>query len=160
LFYARSEAVEKDYLIRRLEIKDIVNGIVRKNAGRLIARRIKIEVSGSGEVYSDPKWLEFILQQLIDNSVKYGAKALAFEFAYHTLTVKDDGIGISQGDLPRIFEYGFTGENGRNTAKSTGMGLYLCKRLCDKLGIEITAASEGGTSIAISFPENPYVTFL
>jgi len=155
-------AQEKDEVIRKKdkEIKDLVNNIVKKNASHLISHRIKIEVFGSGVVHTDPKWLEFILQQLMDNSMKYGARTLIFEFTGHTLTVKDDGVGIPQSDLPRIFEYGFTGENGRKIAKSTGIGLYLCKKLCDKLGLEIIATSTEGTSIAITFPENPYVTFL
>ena len=83
-----------------------------------------------------------------------------FDYKEHTLTIKDDGIGIPQSDLPRIFEYGFTGENGRETAKSTGIGLYLCKKLCGKMGLEISAESADGVTFFISFPENPYVTFL
>ena len=160
LYYARSGAVEKDYLIREVEIKNVVNDVVKKNTARLIAHRVKIEIRASGRVHTAPKWLAFILQQLVDNSVKYGAKTLVFAYEGHTLTITDDGVGIPQSDLPRIFDYGFTGENGRRTSKSTGIGLYLCKKLCDKMGLEISAASEDGVAISLLFPENPYVTFL
>ncbi|GHU66415.1 sensor histidine kinase [Clostridia bacterium] len=159
LFYARSGSVEKDYIIRKTDIKNLISDVVRKNSGRLIARKIKPEIRAEGLVHTDPKWLGFILQQILDNAVKYSAKTIVYSFENNILTVTDDGIGIPPGDLPRVFERGFTGENGRKTAKSTGLGLYLCKKLCDKLGLEIAAASapNGGASISIAFPENPYL---
>ncbi|MDR3091142.1 MAG: sensor histidine kinase [Clostridiales bacterium] len=160
LFYARSESVERDYSIQELDIQSLVGGVVKRNAKYLIARKIKIEHRAEGRVYADPKWLEFILQQVLDNAVKYGARTIAYSFENNTLTLKDDGAGIPQKDLPRVFERGFTGENGRKTARSTGMGLYLCKRLCDKLGLGIAVRSEGGTEVSVTFPANPYVTFM
>jgi signal transduction histidine kinase len=76
------------------------------------------------------------------------------------LTIKDDGIGIPAQDLPRIFERGFTGENGRTDAKATGMGLYICKQLCEKMGLTISAFSQSGTEISIAFPQNPYISLI
>ncbi|MDR3072651.1 MAG: sensor histidine kinase [Clostridiales Family XIII bacterium] len=160
LFYARSESVERDYAIQTLDVHTFVGGVIKRNAKYLIARKIKIEHHAEGRVYADPKWLEFILQQILDNAVKYGAKTIVYSFENNTLMIKDDGVGIPQKDLPRVFERGFTGENGRKTARSTGMGLYLCKRLCEKLGLGIAVSSEGGTAVSITFPVNPYTTFM
>ncbi|MDR3148863.1 MAG: HAMP domain-containing histidine kinase [Oscillospiraceae bacterium] len=160
LFYARSGAVEKDYVIKNVELDKIIRSLIKENAKTLIARKIRIDIQADGAVSADPKWLTFILQQLLDNSVKYGANAIRFVFANGVLTVEDDGIGIPPADLPRVFERGFTGENGRGTAKSTGMGLYICKELCRKMGLEISARSDSGTAVSVTFPENPYVTFL
>ncbi|MDR2519566.1 MAG: sensor histidine kinase [Eubacteriaceae bacterium] len=160
LFYARSESVERDYAIQELEVQSLVGRVVKRNAKYLIAHKIDIEHRAKGRVYADPKWLEFILQQLLDNAVKYGAKTIAFSFENSTLTMSDDGVGIPKKDLQRVFERGFTGENGRKTAHSTGMGLYLCKRLCDKMGLGIAVRSEGGTEASVTFPANPYAVFM
>lgn len=160
LFYARAGSVEKDYIIKQISLKKLIGEVLKKNAPYLIANGIRVNLNTDGKVYADSKWLMFILQQLIDNSIKYGATTLSFAFAGNTLSVKDDGIGILARDLPRIFERGFTGENGRGSTKSTGMGLYLCKELCEKLGLTISAASISGTEFFITFPQNPYVTLL
>ena len=112
-------------------------------------------------VYSDEKWVRFILNQLIVNTVKYRSEQPVLHFSASRqqdqviLVVEDNGIGIPSADLPRIFEKGFTGENGRIVQQSTGIGLYLCKRLCEKLGIGITAdSSEHSTAISLSFHIN------
>ncbi|MDR0570475.1 MAG: sensor histidine kinase [Clostridiales Family XIII bacterium] len=159
LFYARSGAVEKDYILRETDLRKLVAGLIRGNARMLIARKIKVEPLAEGVVVTDSKWLTFILRQLLDNAVKYGAKTVTFTFADGVLTVSDDGVGIPAGDLPRVFERGFTGENGRTTSKSTGMGLYICKELCRKMGLGISARSENGTAVSITFPQNPYGDF-
>jgi signal transduction histidine kinase len=161
LFYARSGSVEKDYIIKEVDMKELIGGFVKNNAAYLIGNKIRVELNASGKAFADSKWLLFIMRQITDNSVKYGAKSIVYTYAGNILKINDDGVGIPEKDLKRIFERGFTGENGRNTAKSTGMGLYLCKTLCDKLGLEISASSYGaGTEITVKFPENSYVTFL
>ena len=116
-------------------------------------------------VYTDDKWVRFILNQIIGNAIKYRTEQPVLHFsAIKTndgivLSVSDNGIGIPQSDLPRIFEKGFTGRNGRIGKNSTGIGLYLCKRLCDKLGIGLTVHSENkGTAIMLSFQLNDFVT--
>ena len=118
-------------------------------------------VSGGHTVYSDEKWVRFILNQLIANAVKYRMEQPVLRISTHkrqdqvVLVVEDNGIGIAASDLPRIFEKGFTGQNGRMVQQSTGIGLYLCKRLCEKLGIGIMAeSSEHGTAISLSFHIN------
>lgn len=113
-------------------------------------------------VYADEKWLDFIIGQIIANSIKYKKEALTLWFFASEnqenmiLFIRDNGIGISEGDLGRVFEKGFTGENGRAFAKSTGIGLYLCKELCNKmyLGLEVQSSMGHGTTIKITFPKD------
>ncbi|MDR1773467.1 MAG: hypothetical protein LBR30_01145 [Clostridioides sp.] len=159
LFYARSDSIEKDYSIKKVTLEEIVNDAVKKNARHLIANKIGIHKDGLLDiVFTDKKWLEFILRQLIDNSVKYKSKNLYFTHKNNensiSLFIRDDGVGILEKDLHRVFDKGFTGENGRIFGKSTGMGLYLCKKLCLKLGLNVCIYStyNEGTTIEIVFP--------
>ena len=166
LYYARSEHTEKDYSVREINLSDVVHGAIADNKYLLRQNNVAVTVEDvEYSIYSDDKWLRFILDQLISNAVKYRADqpVLHFFAVKKTdsiiLSVEDNGIGIPQSDLPRIFEKGFTGQNGRTIHSSTGIGLYLCKRLCDKLGIGISASSEGkGTTISLSFRINDFVT--
>lgn len=166
LYYARSEHTEKDYSVREINLSDIVHGAIADNKYLLRQNNVAVTVEGvEYSIYSDDKWLRFILDQLISNAVKYRADQPVLHFFADKktdsiiLSVSDNGIGIPQGDLPRIFEKGFTGQNGRTIHSSTGIGLYLCGRLCDKLGIGISASSEGkGTTISLSFHINDFVT--
>ena len=164
LYYARSEVVERDYLIRRWDLKTLVTGAIKANARELIAAHVAPVCENLDfEVFTDEKWLEFILGQLIQNSIKYaredGAK-IVFSGALLDeglaserieLTVADNGCGVSAADLPRVFEKGFTGDNGRTTKRATGIGLYLVARLCSKMGIDVTAASEPGEGFTVTF---------
>lgn len=166
LYYARSEHTEKDYSVREISLSDVVHGAIADNKYLLRQNNVAVTVEDvEYSIYSDDKWLRFILDQLISNAVKYRTDqpVLHFFAVKKTdsviLSVSDNGIGIPQGDLPRIFEKGFTGQNGRTIHSSTGIGLYLCGRLCDKLGIGISASSEGkGTTISLSFHINDFVT--
>ena len=145
LFYARSNTVNKDYIIKKIKLEKIVNMALLKNKKEFIGRKVNVNIYDLDlEVATDSKWLVFILNQIISNSIKYKKQNenLSLEiFAKKqkenvTLYIKDNGIGISKNDISRIFEKGFTGENGRIIGKkSTGIGLYLCKKLCDKLRI-------------------------
>lgn len=165
LYYARSEHTEKDYSVREINLSDVVHGAIADNKYLLRQNNVAVTVEDMEySIYSDDKWLRFILDQLISNAVKYRADqpVLHFFAVKKTdsiiLSVEDNGIGIPQSDLPRIFEKGFTGHNGRTIHSSTGIGLYLCRRLCDKLGIGISASSEGkGTAISLSFRINDFV---
>lgn len=161
LFYARSGSVEKDYVLKLCTLRQLVSSAVRKHSVLLIESGVKIETEDLRfNVPADTKWLEFIISQVLLNSVKYRKDTPTVWFYGSqernsvTLTIEDNGIGIPQKDLSRVFEKGFTGENGRRGARSTGLGLYLCKRLCDKMGLGISVASvEGsGTAVSIVFP--------
>ena len=166
LYYARSEHTEKDYSVREINLSDVVHGAIADNKYLLRQNNVAVTVEDvEYSIYSDDKWLRFILDQLISNAVKYRADQPVLHFFTVKendriiLSVEDNGIGIPQSDLPRIFEKGFTGQNGRTIHSSTGIGLYLCRRLCDKLGIGISASSEGeGTIISLTFHINDFVT--
>ena len=147
LFYARSNTVEKDYYIKKSNLKEIVNESIKKNKSVLIQEKVEINMHDLDiNVNTDSKWIVFILSQVIQNSVKYRNKDNESNFEIYSkhikenviLYIKDNGIGIKKGEITRVFEKGFTGTNGRLSGKkSTGIGLYLCKKLCDKLGIAI-----------------------
>ncbi|SCL97038.1 sensor histidine kinase [Sporanaerobacter sp. PP17-6a] len=166
LYYARSENVEKDYLIKEVVLSDMVHAAIGENKQLLLQNHISVRVENCEyTVYTDEKWIGFILNQLIVNGVKYRSDhpLLIFESCSEQskvkLLIRDNGIGISASDLLRIFDKGFTGKNGRTGRNSTGIGLYLCKRLCDKLGIGISAHSKQGqgTTIELSFPKGDFV---
>jgi hypothetical protein len=168
LFYARSNTVEKDYYIRKVVLKEIVNESIKKNKSSLIQEKISINIHNLDiEVNTDNKWIVFILNQIIQNSIKYRKKEKSIIEIYANqgkenviLYVKDNGIGIRQGEITRVFEKGFTGTNGRlSNKKSTGIGLYLCKKLCNKLGIgiELNSVQNEGTEIRLVFPQSSYV---
>ncbi len=157
LYFARSSNVEKDYLIREVSLEEVVKKALQNNKHLLLEKKVQIDLSCEQSVFTDSKWIVFILDQCIVNSVKYGAGRIIFKSeakgSKTLLHITDNGVGIAREDLPRIFEKGFTGKNGHETEKSTGMGLYLCKKLCDKLDIGIEAESErsSGTTIRMVF---------
>ncbi|MGG0473515.1 sensor histidine kinase [Priestia aryabhattai] len=162
LFYARSSTLNQDYKIETFPLHSVVNEAVKSLSLTLIRANGQINMDQLNlKVTSDSKWIIFILKQLIDNSVKYRSPSLKISFIAAkieggtVLRISDNGIGINKADLGRIFKKGFTGTNGRNHAKSTGMGLYLCNNLCEKLGLSIKASSqkEKGTEIKIFFPD-------
>ena len=164
LYYARSENTQKDFAVREISLLDVIHGALADNKYLLMQEKVRLELpEKSACVYSDEKWLRFILDQLIVNAVKYARKApeeglqgsqqgpmrtesvirfLTEDMGeYVTLSIQDNGIGIDAADLPRVFEKGFTGQNGRKVQHSTGLGLYLCKKLCGKLVIRIEIES-------------------
>ena len=168
LFYARSNTVEKDYYIRKVILKEIINESIKKNKSSLIQEKISIDIHDLEiEVNTDNKWIVFILNQIIQNSIKYRKKENSVIEIYANqgkenviLYIKDNGIGIKQGEITRVFEKGFTGTNGRlSNKKSTGIGLYLCKKLCNKLGIgiELNSVQNEGTEVKLVFPKDSYI---
>ena len=163
LYYSRSDEVGKDYIIRKIELSQVVKNVIKKNQRDFISKRISLQLGDIDEIiYSDNKWIEFILNQIIGNAIKYSKgkddkiKIESKEISNSVvLTIEDEGVGIIERDLDRVFEKGFTGENGRKFGKSTGIGLYLCKKLCNKLGLGLEIQSEVnvGTKISIIFPK-------
>jgi len=168
LFYARSNTVEKDYLIGKSNLQEIVNASILKNKSILIGSHINLDLHDLDKnVYTDSKWVIFMINQIIQNAVKYmkieDKKIEIYakeEKEKVILYIKDNGIGIKKGEITRVFEKGFTGDNGRIIGKkSTGIGLYLCKKLCDKLqlGIELDSEKDVGTEVRIVFPKSSYM---
>lgn len=162
LYYSKSDNVAKDYIIRELNVKDVVNKVIKRNYRDFINKNIKVEIDEINDtVYSDLKWIEFILNQIIGNSIKYinskdrllKINSTRIENSV-VLTIQDNGVGIVNADINRVFEKGFTGTNGRIFGKGTGIGLYLCKKLCNKLGIGLVLESkvDFGTTVKIIFP--------
>ena len=162
LYYAKSNTVNTDYQVRPCDLAQLTKDAITRNASDLIRKNFSVEVSQAcGIVYTDSKWIAFILNQLIGNALKYCREeerklqiSSQMEKNCTVLSVWDNGIGIPVQDQAKVFEKGFTGENGRHFGKSTGIGLYLCKKLCGCLGIGITLESEvgKGTSVHLIFP--------
>ncbi len=172
LYYVRSENAEKDYLITENSLNDIVSNVVMRNKDDLLEKNIELTVSGVDKlILTDSKWLEFILNQILNNSIKYTdgkahacirVQARAEGTEKTILTIFDNGIGIPEDYLKRVFEKSFTGKNGRTGVKSTGMGLYIAKKLCDKLGHGLMIESEEReyTKVSLVFLRNPYFDVL
>ena len=163
LYFARSEETYKDYLVREIKLEDVVHQAILENRQLLMQNEVQIEVQASElTAYTDEKWIVFILNQLFQNAVKYKKDRLIIKIEIQqqedktVISVIDNGLGISKEDLPRIFEKGFTGQNGRKGKRATGMGLYLCKRLCERLQVGIDACSDGinGTTFRLIFYRN------
>ena len=158
LTYIRLDSISSDYVITKINLDEVVKDSVKKYATIFINKKIKLNyVSHETMVISDKKWLSFAFEQILGNSVKYTSTGgeITIETCENKLVIEDKGIGIKEEDLPRIFEKGFTGFNGRYEKKSSGLGLYLCKKTLDKLGhhIEISSKVGEGTRIEITFPK-------
>jgi signal transduction histidine kinase len=159
LFYSRSSNLENDCVIKETDIEAVVNGALRAASRYLIARKIRVGTSGLGfKALTDAKWLGFIIGQIIGNSAKYGCRRIDIcglrGEGGASLLIRDDGIGIPEKDIARVFDKGFTGENGRAYGPSTGIGLYLCRKMCVKLGLDISidSAPGGGATVELRFP--------
>lgn len=152
--YARLTSESTDFVIGEISADELVRGEIRKFSSQFIRKKLTLDFKESGKtIVSDKKWLGFVIGQVISNAVKYtnyGGVEIYFEEP-QTLCIKDTGIGVSPEDLPRIFEKGYTGLNGRIDEKASGIGLYLCDKICRKLGHKITAESDkNGTVIRIN----------
>lgn len=147
LSYFRLDTSASDFIFKDYELDKIIKQSVRKYASQFIRRKIKLEYAGTDKVVlTDQKWLSFIIEQLLSNSIKYTpfGTVKIFVGENSVLSIEDTGIGIADEDIPRIFEKGFTGYNGRENKKSTGLGLYLCKQASEKLSHKIWAESKVG----------------
>lgn len=183
LYYVRSENAEKDYSFGRVPLRTVINKVAVKNKNLILENNISLNVHDvENVVNTDAKWLEFILNQIISNSIKYrkmedafieiwsvkagnelqqssdGLSGIQHNCKNTTLIIKDNGIGIKASDIANVFDKSFTGANGRLGTKSTGMGLYIAKNLCDKLGHAITIESVENeyTQVSITFAEDDF----
>lgn len=158
LMFLRLDSNSTDYVIKEYELDDMIKSAVRKFARQFIQRRIRLDYQPVDvRVLTDEKWFSFVIEQVLSNALKYtseGLVAITVEDA-KTLCIRDTGMGIAPEDLPRIFEKGYTGYNGRSDKKASGIGLYLCKRICNNLGHRITVESEldKGTTIKIDMEQ-------
>lgn len=150
--YLRLDAETGDYVLKTQDLDPIIRGAVRRFAGEFIDRKLRLRLQETGQmVLTDEKWLSFVLEQLLSNALKYtpGGEISIFWQEPDTLVIRDTGIGIAPEDLPRIFERGYTGCNGRADKKATGLGLYLCRRICANLGHSISAESAPGVGTLV-----------
>ena len=166
LYYVRSNYTEEDFLIKKVSLDKIVSNVLLNNKDDILENNIELDINIKNiEVYTDSKWLEFIINQIINNCIKYKKQDNSIIRITGTslnnkvvLSIWDNGIGIQKSDLPKVFNKSFTGNNGRSSTKSTGMGLYITKKLCDKLGhkIEIDSIKGKYTNINIIFGKNDF----
>lgn len=165
LYYVRSNYAEKDFLIKEASMDKIINEVLLKNKDSILENHIDVTVDVKNiKVLTDSKWLVFILNQIINNSIKYSDNSRNSYIMFYiedneketTLHIKDNGIGVNASDLKHVFDKSFTGENGRKMRNSTGFGLYISKKLIEKLGHKISATSEENKyfEIAITFGKN------
>ncbi len=157
LAFLRLDSESNDFVLKEYEISDIVKASVRKFATEFIGRKLTLEMNvGEMKAVTDEKWLGFVIEQVISNALKYTREGgIRIETEDDVLIISDTGIGIAAEDLPRIFEKGYTGYNGRTDKEATGLGLYLCKQACAKLGHELKIESKAGegTKVLISLKQ-------
>ena len=171
LYYSRGTSLDRDFQIRQVVLADVVRDALRHKARTLIGAHVAPEL---GEldltVRADPKWLSFVIGQVLVNSAKYRGekdgpgrvriwaerRETGLDAWETVLAIADDGVGIPAADVGRVFDKGFTGENGRRFARSTGMGLYLVRELCEKMGVHAWLESEEGvgTTVLLAFPDS------
>lgn len=149
LQYLRMQNMSNDLVIKRYSLDEIVKHAIRKYSKIFIRKKIRLDYEELGyQVLSDEKWLTFVIEQLLSNALKYTNKGCISIYMDKdmpdTLVIEDSGIGIDSSDLPRVFEKGYTGFNGRIDQKSTGIGLYLCRSILDKLSHTIKIETEAG----------------
>ena len=171
LYYARSENAEKDYLIKEVDLSKVIKNVGLKNMDEILENKIDYIVENVHyQILTDSKWLEFILGQIVNNSIKYKRNIdnsyikifVQDEKEKTTLVIEDNGIGIKESDLKQVFDKSFTGENGRNGRSSTGMGLFIANNMCKKLGhkIDIESIYKEYTRVYITFAKNKYYDVL
>lgn len=166
LYYSKIDMVEEDYKITKYHLKNIVHKVVIHNKKALIGGKIKMDLHDLDyEVQTDAKWLSFILNQVINNSIKYGrAEGACIEIygekAHQQLKliIKDNGIGIKEEEIKKVCQKGFIGTNGRRNEASTGMGLYICQKLMEKMqhNMQITSKLNEYTAVTLIFPLSSY----
>lgn len=156
LTYQRLDSVDTDYVFRECPMDPLVKGALRKFAAQFIRKGIRLDYTPTQKsVVTDEKWLSFVVEQLLSNALKYtpqGTVSIYLEDG--SLCIRDTGIGIAPEDLPRIFERGYTGCNGRSDKKASGLGLYLCRRICNNLGHALTAESTPGVGTLMKLDLN------
>ena len=152
LVYLRLDGSASDYVLKDCDLDEIIRGAVKKLSGQFIDRKLRLEYHPIHDTaLTDEKWLSFVVEQVLTNALKYtaqGSISITLEDPM-TLCIRDTGIGIAPEDLPRVFEKGYTGYNGRTDKRASGIGLYLCKRICENLGHSISIQSTLGEGTCV-----------
>ena len=162
LGYARAETMEHDLSLGQVSLDDLIRQAVKKYARLFIQKKVTLDFQPTGKrVLTDEKWLVFVLEQLLSNAVKYtpsGGRVTVrlLDPGSEVLLIEDTGIGIAPEDLPRIFEQGYTGYNGRQDKKSTGIGLYLCRKIAGQLSHRLSVSSVPGEGTRVSLDFSLY----
>ncbi len=160
--YLRLESPQSDFVFCSCAIDPIIRQSVRRFSSEFISRKIRLDYQPSdAKTVTDAKWFAFVLEQILSNALKYTAEgSICITVKADTLQISDTGIGIAPEDLPRVFEKGYTGYNGRKDMRASGIGLFLCKRICEKLGIRIGISSrlDRGTTVTLSLPQQKPMT--
>lgn len=165
LTYIRMESDSSDYVFRQIYLDKVIRENIRKLRGDFILKKLNLKYDSiEGTIVSDEKWFSFVIEQILSNALKYtneGSVEITLENP-KTLCISDTGIGISSEDVPRIFEKGYTGGNGRVDKRASGLGLYLCKQICNRLGFAISVSSveERGTTVRINLNNNSNLTIM
>jgi len=165
LQYLRLKNISEDIVIEKTDVYTLVRECVKKFSAVFISKHLSVDIPFFDQiVYTDEKWLAFMIEQFLSNSLKYTNSGTIHIFGRYegkdwVLSVRDEGIGIRSEDIPRIFDKGYTGYNGRIYKKSTGIGLYLAKGAADHLGLKLSVISgqNKGTTVKIIFPEDVIV---
>lgn len=162
LAFLRLDSDSTDYVFRQHSLDSLIRQSIRRFSSEFISRKLALDFSPTNAQFlTDEKWFCFVLEQLLSNALKYTRSGTIHIFLSdpHTLCVEDTGIGIAPEDLPRIFEKGYTGYNGRSNQKASGLGLYLCRRICKNLGIRLSADSTvgQGTRIFLNLEQYPLI---
>lgn len=156
LNYMRNSLDNQDFVFQKVSVAELVRETVKKYAAFFSQKDLGLELQDlTGIVVTDPKWLQFILEQVLFNAIKYTEQGqITVSFTNNCLSIADTGIGIREEDLPRVFEKGYTGYNGRTQQRASGLGLYLSKQVAEKIGIKLTLQSKigVGTTIQMGFP--------
>ncbi len=159
LILLRLDSDSSDYVFKEHSLDEIVEQSISKFAGEFIERNIRLDYAPSGEtVVTDEKWLSFVIEQVLSNALKYTRKGEIRIYLRKpkTLCIADTGIGIDPADLPRVFEKGYTGFNGRTDKRASGIGLYLCRQICNNLGVKIQISSKPGEGTSVSLDLTQY----
>ena len=162
LTYLRLEEGGSDYVIRPCSVDEVVRAAVRRFAGEFIDRRIRLDYEPvQWETVTDGKWLTFVVEQLLSNALKYTGQEGVIRIYRQgdELCIADTGMGIAPEDLPRVFQMGYTGENGRLDRRSSGIGLYLCRRICGNLrhGIRMESVPGKGTTVYLALGRGDFL---
>ena len=161
MYYVKMGHMNQDLKIGHYKIGDIVSEVVKKQSLFFIHKKISLNLEEMDEeILTDEKWTSFIIEQILSNALKYTKEgSIHIYMENQTLYIEDTGIGIKKEDLPRVFEKGFTGTNGRIDKKASGLGLYLVKNICDTLGypIHIDSKVNQGTTVSVCFEKKPLI---